>query len=46
VDFDVHLRSRRATETELRTVIELLDFCEEQPHYNPFWHNRWIEVDD
>jgi len=45
VDFDVHLRSRRATEAELRTVIELPDFCEVRPHYNPFWHNRWIRVD-
>ncbi len=42
VDLDVHLRSRRASEHELVTVIELPDFCARRPRYDPFGHNDWI----
>lgn len=41
-DLDVHLRSRRTSERELRTVIELADFCAKRPRYHPFLHNEWI----
>jgi hypothetical protein len=41
-DLDVHLRSRRTSERELRTLIELADFCAKSPRYHPFLHNEWI----
>jgi hypothetical protein len=44
VDLDVHLRSRRASERELRTVIEQPDFCARMPRYHPFRHNEWIQA--
>jgi len=43
VDLDVHLRSRRASETELRPVIDFPDFCAKRPHYRAFSHNPWIQ---
>ena len=42
VDLDVHLRSRRASERELQTVIDFPDFCARAPRYRPFRHNEWI----
>jgi hypothetical protein len=44
VDLDVHLRSRRASEAELRPVIALADFCAKRPRYRPFGHNDWIQA--
>jgi hypothetical protein len=45
VDLDVHLRSRRSSETKLRTVIDFPDFCARRPRYHPFRHNDWIRTD-
>jgi hypothetical protein len=41
-DLDVHLLARRATDSELRRVIDISDFCATQPRYAPFLHNDWI----
>ena len=45
VDLDVHLLSRRASERELRTVIDLPDFCAQLPGYRLFGHNEWIRAE-
>jgi len=42
VDLDVHLRSRRASESALRPVIDVSDFCAKRVRYDPFGHNAWI----
>jgi hypothetical protein len=42
VDIDIHLRSRRVTDPDLKTVIAYENFCSRQPRYHPFLHNEWI----
>jgi hypothetical protein len=42
VDLDVHLRSRRTSERDYRSVIDFADFCARRPRYRPFGHNDWI----
>lgn len=44
-DLDLLLRSRRRSERELRTVVDLRGFCSQAPSYSPFWHNAWILTD-
>ena len=39
---DLKLLARRATESELRPVVQIDDFCTKQPRYSPFLHNDWI----
>jgi hypothetical protein len=41
---DATLRARRATETELRPLVAVADFCDKDIRYDPFWHNGWIET--
>ncbi|MCB9674350.1 MAG: hypothetical protein H6737_04490 [Alphaproteobacteria bacterium] len=43
-DLDLHLRSRRSTQPELRTVIALERFCAVDPTFD-LWSNDWIHVD-
>ena len=42
VDLDLSLTSRRTTEEQNHRVIETANFCSQDLHYNPFWHNSWI----
>ena len=41
-DLDLHLWVRRATETRLRPLIALEEFCSRNVSYHPFRHNGWI----
>ena len=41
-DFDLELKARRATDSDLRPVVETKDFCAKQLRYSPFLHNDWI----
>jgi hypothetical protein len=41
---DLSLRSRRATDSELHTIVDIPDFCANPPAYDPFFHNAWIEA--
>ena len=42
-DLDLSLRSRRTTDPELRSVIEVEDFCRESPTYDLWRPNPWIK---
>ena len=44
-DLDLHVRSRRTTEAELRPVVDISNFCTRMPRYQPFLHNDWIKAD-
>jgi hypothetical protein len=41
-DLHLRLRSRRATDPELRPVIDVPEFCTNGPRYDAFLHNDWI----
>jgi hypothetical protein len=41
-DLDLLLRSRRAGEKELRTIVSVERFCRAQPTYDLWRHNGWI----
>lgn len=41
-DLDLLLQSRRQTEAEMRTVVDIRSFCAEEPTYRMLWPNRWI----
>jgi hypothetical protein len=41
-DLHLTLASRRTSGTELRTVIDLPEFCTNMPAYRPLRHNEWI----
>jgi hypothetical protein len=43
-NLDLHLRSRRTTDRELKPVIELPEFCTQMPRYAAFLHNDWIRA--
>ena len=45
VDLDVHLLSRRASASEMHTVIDLPEFCAHLPRYRLFGHNEWIRTE-
>jgi hypothetical protein len=42
VNLDLHLRSRRTTEPELRDVIDIRDFCTAGVTYDMWRPNDWI----
>jgi hypothetical protein len=42
VDLDLKLLARRATDEALQPVIEIENFCANQPRYDAFLHNDWI----
>ena len=42
VDFDLHLRSRRTSDDEFRTVIDVKNFCSANLHYDMWRPNSWI----
>ena len=42
---DLSLRSRRASDREMRQVVDIPDFCANPPGYDPFFHNDWIAAD-
>ena len=44
VDLDLHLTSRRPSEPELRTIIDVPGYCARQVRYNPFGRNEWIQI--
>lgn len=41
-DVDLLLRSKRATDPEYRTIVDLKNVCSEPPSYRLFWPNAWI----
>jgi len=41
-DLDLYLWARRATETRMRPLIALEQFCSRNVRYHPFRHNGWI----
>ena len=41
-DLDLVLSARRASESELRRVIDTKGFCAKRERYDPFRHNAWI----
>ena len=43
VRLDLHLRSRRTTEPELRDVIDIPDFCNARITYDMWRPNEWIQ---
>ena len=43
-DLRLTLKSRRKSDTDLRTVIDLANFCTDPPAYRPLSHNNWIAV--
>lgn len=44
-DLDLRIEARRTSETTLREVVNLTDFCSRDLRYHPFRHNAWIRVD-
>ena len=42
VDLDLFIESRRQTEAELRTVVDVTNFCARAPSYTMLWPNDWI----
>jgi hypothetical protein len=42
---DLRLAARRASEKELRRIVELEDVCRRTPDYRTLWHNAWITLD-
>lgn len=43
-DFDLYLGSRRKTETSLKPVVAIENFCASSPAYRVWRHNEWIQV--
>jgi hypothetical protein len=43
-DLRLTLKSRRTSHSELRTVIDIPNFCTDPPTYRPLSHNNWIAV--
>lgn len=43
-EVELYLESRRSTQSELRTVISLQDFCTRDPEFS-LWSNDWIATD-
>lgn len=43
-DLDLSLRSRRATQTDLRPVVEIEGFCRANPTYDVWRPNPWIRT--
>jgi hypothetical protein len=41
-DLDLLLRSLRASEKELRTIVSVESFCRTPPTYDLWRHNAWI----
>ena len=41
-DLDLFLSARRASDSELRRVIDTKGFCAKRERYDPFRHNAWI----
>lgn len=41
-DVDLLLRSKRTTDSELRTIVDLKNVCTEPVRYRLFWPNAWI----
>ncbi|HEX5035828.1 MAG TPA: hypothetical protein VFX30_01570 [bacterium] len=44
-DFDLILNARRSTETELKPVLAVENFCATDPAYRVWRHNEWIRTD-
>ena len=44
IDLDLHLESRRGTDSVNHTVIDIPGFCGKRIRYNPFGRNEWIQV--
>ncbi len=45
VDLDLRIDSRRTSESALREVVNVTDFCSRDLRYQPLRHNAWIRVD-
>lgn len=45
VDLDVALFSRRSSEKNVHTVIQMTDFCKTDPDYSMVFSNSWIHQD-
>jgi hypothetical protein len=43
VDFELHLRSKHASDAAYQDVIDIGDFCAANPTYDMWRHNAWIE---
>lgn len=43
-DLRLTLKSRRTSHAELRTVVDIPNFCTDPPTYRPLRHNNWIAV--
>jgi len=41
-DLDLFLWARRATEVDMKPVVEIENFCGRDIRYSPLWHNPWI----
>jgi hypothetical protein len=46
IDLDLHLRTRRRGESEVRPVVELAGFCRADPSYDLWRPNPWIRSGD
>jgi hypothetical protein len=42
VDLDLFIESRRQTDAELQTVVDVSNFCARAPSYSMFQSNDWI----
>jgi hypothetical protein len=45
IDLDLVLLARRASEPELRTLVDVEGFCDARPTYDLWRHNPWIRTD-